>query len=83
MTPRGFFSKGKTYIIYKGFKNKLKIMKFFTYIKESFGEMKHVKWPTRKETIVYTVAVIAIAILVAYYLGLWDIIFAKGLEQII
>jgi len=58
-------------------------MKFFTYIKESFGEIKHVKWPTRKETIIYTVSVIVIAILVAYYLGLFDLIFTSGLEQII
>ncbi len=58
-------------------------MKFFTYIKESFGEIKHVKWPTRKETTVYTLAVIAIALVVAYYLGLFDLIFTSGLEQII
>jgi preprotein translocase subunit SecE len=58
-------------------------MKFFTYIKESFGEIKHIKWPTKKETAAYTVAVIAIALLVAYYLGVFDFIFSKALEQII
>jgi preprotein translocase SecE subunit len=58
-------------------------MKFFTYIKESFAETKHVKWPTRKETALYTVAVILIAVGVAYYLGLFDLIFTKGLNQII
>lgn len=58
-------------------------MKFFTYIKESFGEIKHIKWPTKRETAAYTLAVIVIAVLVAYYLGVWDIIFTKGLEQVI
>lgn len=58
-------------------------MKFFTYIKESFGETKHVKWPTKRETTIYTVAVIVIAIIVAYYLGLFDLIFTSALKQII
>ncbi len=58
-------------------------MKFFTYIKESFGELKHIKWPTRQETIIYTVAVIVIALAVSYYLGLFDMIFTKALDQII
>lgn len=58
-------------------------MKFFTYMKESFGELKHIKWPTRQETVVYTIAVILIALAVAYYLGLFDMIFTKALDQII
>jgi preprotein translocase SecE subunit len=58
-------------------------MKFFTYIKESFAETKHVKWPTKKEAAIYTLAVIVIAFAVAYYIGLFDMIFTKGLEQII
>lgn len=58
-------------------------MKFFTYIKESFGEIKHIKWPTKKETMVYTIAVIIISLAVAYYLGLWDMVFTRALEQII
>lgn len=58
-------------------------MKFFTYIKESFGEIKYVKWPTKRETALYTVAVIIIALLVAYYLGLWDLIFTSALKEII
>lgn len=58
-------------------------MKFFTYIKESFLEAKHVKWPTKSETALYTVAVVIIALLVAYYLGFFDLVFTKGLEQLI
>ncbi len=58
-------------------------MKFFTYIKESFGEVKHIKWPTKRETAMYTLAVVVIALLVAYYLGVWDLAFATLLKQII
>jgi len=58
-------------------------MKFFTYIKESFGETKHIKWPTKRETVVYTISVIVIALIVAYYLGLWDLVFTSALKQII
>jgi len=58
-------------------------MKFFTYIKESFGETKYIKWPTRNETMVFTVAVIVITFLVAYYLGFFDMIFTSVLERII
>ncbi|MEZ4102987.1 MAG: preprotein translocase subunit SecE [Candidatus Paceibacterota bacterium] len=58
-------------------------MKFFTYIKESFGEVKHIKWPTKRETAIYTVAVIIIALIVAYYLGVFDLIFTSALEQVI
>ncbi len=57
--------------------------KFFTYIKESLGETRHIKWPTRAETIRYTIAVFAISLIVAYYLGLLDVLFAKGLQSLI
>ncbi len=58
-------------------------MKFFTYIKESIGETRHIKWPTRTETMRYTIAVFAISLIVAYYLGLLDVLFAKALQSII
>lgn len=58
-------------------------MKLFSYIKESVGETRHIKWPTRAETFRYTLAVFVISIVVAYYLGLLDVLFAKGLEFII
>lgn len=57
--------------------------KFFTYIKDSIGETRHIKWPSRAETVRYTAAVFIISLIVAYYLGLLDIVFAKGLEALI
>ncbi len=58
-------------------------MSFFRYIKDSVAEIRHIKWPTRAETIHYTVAVFIISLIVAYYLGLLDIIFAKGVQYLI
>jgi preprotein translocase subunit SecE len=53
------------------------------YLKEVRAEIKNITWPTRKQTIFYTVTVLAVSIFVAYYLGLLDFGFSKGLGQIL
>jgi preprotein translocase SecE subunit len=53
------------------------------YIKETRGEMKHVNWPTRRQAIAYTIAVIVISVLVAYMLGAFDALFKFGLSKIL
>jgi preprotein translocase subunit SecE len=58
-------------------------MSINTYIKETRGELKHVSWPTRKQAIAYTVTVIIIALVLAFYLGLLDYVFSAGLEKYI
>ncbi|MFT5359612.1 MAG: preprotein translocase subunit SecE [Candidatus Paceibacteria bacterium] len=55
----------------------------FEFLKKVKGEMTHTTWPTRKQTINYTIIVIVISLFVAYYLGLFDIIFSKLLGEII
>jgi len=50
------------------------------YIKDTKGEMKHVSWPTRRQTLVFTLIVIAISVFVALFLGLFDYIFTQILE---
>ena len=57
--------------------------KFTEYIKETKGELKHVNWPTRKQTLYYTLIVVALSVIVAYFLGLFDYIFSQGLVKII
>ncbi|HEY4477801.1 MAG TPA: preprotein translocase subunit SecE [Candidatus Paceibacterota bacterium] len=57
-----------------------KITEFF---KETKTELKHVVWPTRRLTILYTIVVIVLSVLVAYFLGLFDFLFSLGLKQII
>jgi preprotein translocase subunit SecE len=50
-------------------------MSITSYIKETRGEFKHVVWPTRRQAIAYTVAVIVISVLAAYFLGAFDALF--------
>ena len=57
---------------------------FTQYLKDTRGELHHVAWPTREQTIVYTVIIAAISVFISLYLGLFDFFFtrslAKGLE---
>lgn len=55
--------------------------KITTYFKEVYAESKHITWPTRKQTLYFTIAVLIISMLVAYYLGLLDFLFSRGLEK--
>jgi preprotein translocase subunit SecE len=58
-------------------------MSISTYLKETRAEFKHVNWPTRKQTIAYSIAVIIISVVVAYFLGAFDKIFQLGLAKIL
>ena len=53
------------------------------YLRSTRGELKHVSWPTQRQTIVYTVLVIAISLITAFYLGALDFIFRRALDFII
>lgn len=57
--------------------------KITDYLKETRAEFKHVNWPTRKQTIIFTIVVIVICAITAYLLGLFDFIFARILEKIL
>ncbi|MEN9405709.1 MAG: hypothetical protein RLY47_668 [Candidatus Parcubacteria bacterium] len=48
---------------------------FIQYIKDTKSELKHVSWPTRSQTIWFTVLVIVISLLTAVYLGAFDQLF--------
>jgi len=52
------------------------------YIRDTYAEMKHVSWPTQKQTIIFTVLVILISIGVAFFIGFFDYIFGQGLDKI-
>jgi preprotein translocase subunit SecE len=53
------------------------------YILETKEEMKHVSWPTRKQTFLFTVLVVFVSVAVAAYLGLLDYIFTLILKSFI
>jgi preprotein translocase subunit SecE len=55
-------------------------MNISTYLSETKGELKHVNWPTRQQTINYTLVVIGISLVVALALSFFDLIFAALLK---
>ncbi|MCL4426934.1 preprotein translocase subunit SecE [Patescibacteria group bacterium] len=57
-----------------------RIKKYFT---EVVQETKKVSWPTRQETLVYTVVVVIISILTAFFLGGLDYLFTFLLKKFI
>lgn len=50
-------------------------MAIIKYLKETSAELKHVNWPTRKQTLVYTALIIVISLFAAAYLGFFDWLF--------
>jgi preprotein translocase subunit SecE len=52
-------------------------MKITEYIKETKAEMTHVNWPSREQTIRFTVLVILVSIATAAILGISDFVFSK------
>jgi len=57
--------------------------KLSNYILETKGELKHVSWPTKKQTFIFTSLVIIISIGVAISLGLFDYLFTSILKMFI
>jgi len=57
--------------------------KIVSFLKEVKLEMKKVNWPTRKETIKYTLIIITASIAVAVFLGGLDYIFTTILNRFI
>ncbi len=57
-------------------------MSVFSYVKETQAELRHVSWPTRLQTIVYTALVMGISIFIALYLGFFDYLFTSTLARL-
>jgi preprotein translocase subunit SecE len=59
------------------------MQKFIDYLKETRAEMKHVSWPTKDQTIAFTLLVIALSLFVALLLGVFDVGFSKAVGFLI
>jgi preprotein translocase SecE subunit len=53
------------------------------YLRKTYAEMKNVVWPSRNHIMWFTVLVVIISLLVAYYLGAFDILFTKLLGLLV
>jgi preprotein translocase subunit SecE len=62
---------------------KFKLSAITTFLKEVRLEMKKVNWPTRQETLRYTIIVVGVSAAVALFLGGLDFIFAILRERFI
>jgi len=60
--PEGFFNKN---------------MRFTEYIAGTKAEMSHVNWPSKQQTVRFTIAVIIVAVATAILLGISDFVFSK------
>ncbi len=50
------------------------------YIQDTRREMAHVSWPTRAQTVAFTLIVVAICVFAAIYLSIFDAAFTQGLR---
>ncbi len=57
--------------------------KITEYFKETKAEFKHVNWPTRQQTLMYTITVVFVSICTAAFLGAFDTLFAYLLRLIV
>ncbi len=57
--------------------------RFSRYIRATIAEMKHVKWPTRRQASVYTVLVIGISAVVMIFVSLADFVFISGIDFVV
>ena len=57
--------------------------KISTFLKEVQLEVKKVNWPTRKETLRYTLIVVGVSAVIAAFLGGLDFIFSQLLNKFI
>lgn len=47
---------------------------------DTIEELKKVTWPSREETIRLTTVVIVISLIIGFYVGIIDVLLAKGLD---
>jgi preprotein translocase subunit SecE len=57
--------------------------KITEYFQETKLELKHVIWPSRSQTFYYTLIVVILSVVIAYYLGIFDFIFSQVLQKVI
>jgi len=53
--------------------------KLINYLRDTRGELRHVSWPTQRQTAIYTLLVIGISLVTALYIGALDFLFTRGL----
>ncbi|MFA5001233.1 MAG: preprotein translocase subunit SecE [Candidatus Paceibacterota bacterium] len=58
-------------------------MRLINYFKDTRSEMNHVSWPSRAQTINFTVVVLGFSIFIGLLLGVFDFAFSGILKSFI
>lgn len=53
------------------------------YLNATAAEMKHVKWPTTKQTVIYALLVIGVSVFTALFVAGFDYVFTNLLNSLI
>jgi preprotein translocase subunit SecE len=56
---------------------------FAKYLRLTMAELRQVSWPSRRQTIMYTVLVIGLTTVVALYVGSLDYLFSRGIDFLV
>lgn len=57
--------------------------RFSRYIRATIAEMKHVKWPTQHQAMMYTALVVGISAVITVFVALADFVFTSGIDFIV
>ncbi len=58
-------------------------MGIINYLRDTKAELRHVTWPTKQETVNYTIIVLLISIGTGIFLGILDFVFRAALGRFI
>lgn len=61
----------------------MKSLRLLSYFKESKEELKKVTWPSKQDTMKYTLIVVVLSLLIAAFFGGFDWVLNLGLEKLI
>jgi preprotein translocase subunit SecE len=53
------------------------------YFRATIAEMKHVKWPTQQQAMVYTGLVLIISVVVTIIVSIADFVFTSGIDFVV
>jgi len=58
-------------------------MSFIDYLRDTRGELRHVSWPTKQQTLNYTIIVLAISVGTGLFLGVLDFALKEVLTRFV
>ncbi len=56
--------------------------KFTTFVKDSWGELRRVTWPTKDDVIATTIAVLVLTVIFSFFIYLSDKVLSTAVEWV-